>query len=113
MKIRYIIPILFLAVLFMGTGFALAIELQAMPDPTRSLEVAAPSVSDPLASPLIVPVRAIQGAIPTDPQSPVWREVVEEVIVPMSGQVVAKPRNYNPTVKVVYVQAVTNGKEIG
>ena len=112
MKKRYIIPILFLAVLFMGTGSALAIELQAMPDPTRSLEVAAPAVSDPLASPLIIPVKSIQGNIPSA-SSPAWREVAEETIIPMSGQVVAKPRNYNPTVKVVYVQAVTNGKEIG
>ncbi|MEK6576209.1 MAG: hypothetical protein AABZ05_01305, partial [Nitrospirota bacterium] len=98
MKKRYIIPILFLAVLFMGTGSALAIELQAMPDPTRSLEVAAPAVSDPLASPLIIPVKSIQGNIPSA-SSPAWREVAEETIIPMSGQVVAKPRNYNPTVK--------------
>ncbi len=112
MKIRYIIPMLFLAVLFLGASSVSATELQAMPDPTRSLEVAAPSVSDPLASPLIVPVKTIQGDIP-GAASPAWREVVDEIIIPMSGQVVAKPRNYNPSVKVVYVQAVTNGKEIG
>lgn len=111
MKKGYIIPIL-LALVLISAGSALAVELQAMPDPTRSLELPPPAVSDPLASPLIIPVKTISGEIP-GAASPGWKEVVEEVIVPMSGQVVAKPRNYNPSVKVVYVQAVTNGKEIG
>ncbi len=111
MKIRYIVPIIFLAVLFMGASQALAIEVQAMPDVTRSLEVPAPAVSDPLALPIIIPVTKISGSIP-DAASSVW-SVADDTIIPMSGQVVAKPRNYNPTVKVVYVQAVTNGKEIG
>ena len=112
MKRLLFIPILFLAsVLFIGTGSALATELQAMPDPTRSIEEPAPSLSDPLASPLIIPVTSIQGAIP-GPTSAAWG-VGNDVVVPMSGQVVAKPRNYNPSVKVVYVQAVSNGKEIG
>ena len=111
MKTRYIIPVLFLAVLAIGAGSASAVEVQAMPDVTRSLEIEAPSTSDPLASPIIIPVTKISGSI-ADAASSVWT-VADDIVIPMSGQVVAKPRNYNPTVKVVYVQAVTNGKEIG
>lgn len=112
MKRLLFIPILLGALVLISAGSAPATELQAMPDPTRSLEVPPPAVSDPLATPLIIPVKTITGDIP-GADAPAWREVTEETIVPMSGQVVAKPRNYNPTVRVVFVQAVTNGKEIG
>lgn len=112
--LMFIALVAFAFVILVAVSSAVAVEteLQAMPDQTRSLEVPPPAEAEPLDTPLIIPVMMIKGAIPESPASGAWNGV-DSVRVPLSGQVVAKPKNFNPSVKWVDVQAVSNGKEIG
>ena len=59
----------------------------------------------------ILPVRAVQGEIPDDPAAKFW-EGQPPHHFPLAGQVIADPRNFNPSVDMVTVRAVYSESEI-
>ncbi|MBI4638581.1 MAG: c-type cytochrome [Candidatus Rokubacteria bacterium] len=59
----------------------------------------------------LVTVAAVAGAIPDDPNAEFWRKVAPQNI-PLMGQVIVDPRNFNPAIDLVSVRAVYNEREI-
>ncbi len=65
--------------------------------------------SVPLAT--LVTVTAVSDAIPDDPNADFWSKIAPNH-VPLMGQVIVDPRNFNPVIDLVSVRAVYNDKEI-
>jgi len=59
----------------------------------------------------LVTVTAVSDAIPDDPNADYWRKVAPGNI-PLMGQVIVDPRNFNPAIDLVSIRAVYNDKEI-
>jgi DMSO reductase family type II enzyme heme b subunit len=59
----------------------------------------------------LVTVTAVTDAIPDDPNAELWKKITPSSI-PLMGQVIVDPRNFNPSIDLVAVRAVYNGKEI-
>jgi DMSO reductase family type II enzyme heme b subunit len=59
----------------------------------------------------LVTVTAVTEAIPDDPNAELWNKVPLNHI-PLMGQVIIDPRNFNPAIDLVSVRAVYNDKEI-
>jgi DMSO reductase family type II enzyme heme b subunit len=54
---------------------------------------------------------AVKDAIPDDPNAELWRKISGQHI-PLMGQVIVDPRNFNPAVDLVSVRIAYNDKEI-
>ncbi len=59
----------------------------------------------------LVTVTAVSDAIPDDPNAELWKKIAPNHI-PLMGQVIVDPRNFNPAIDMVSVRAVYNDKEI-
>jgi DMSO reductase family type II enzyme heme b subunit len=59
----------------------------------------------------LVTVTAVSDAIPDDPTAALWTKIAPNHI-PLMGQVIVDPRNFNPAIDMVSVRAVYNDKEI-
>ncbi len=59
----------------------------------------------------LVTVTAVSDAIPDDPNADYWKKVAPGNI-PLMGQVIVDPRNFNPAIDLVSIRAVYNDKEI-
>jgi DMSO reductase family type II enzyme heme b subunit len=59
----------------------------------------------------LVTVNGVDGAIPDDPNAEYWQKVAPNAI-PLMGQVIIDPRNFNPIIDLVVVRGVYNDKEI-
>ncbi len=59
----------------------------------------------------LVTVTSVTEAIPDDPNAELWKKVPVNHI-PLMGQVIIDPRNFNPVIDLVSVRAVYNDKEI-
>jgi DMSO reductase family type II enzyme heme b subunit len=59
----------------------------------------------------LVTVTAVSDAIPDDPNAEFWKKLTPNNI-PLMGQVIVDPRNFNPSIDLVSVRAVYNDKEI-
>jgi len=53
----------------------------------------------------------VTGAIPDDPNAEFWKKLTPNNI-PLMGQVIVDPRNFNPAIDLVAVRAAYNDKEI-
>jgi len=59
----------------------------------------------------LVAVGAVSGVIPDDPNADFWKNLAP-AHVPLMGQVIVDPRNFNPAIDLISVRAVYNDKEI-
>lgn len=59
----------------------------------------------------LLTVTAVKDAIPDDPNAELWKKV-DPSNIPLMGQVIIDPRNFNPSIDLVSVRAVYNDKEI-
>ena len=59
----------------------------------------------------LVTVTAVSDAIPDDPNADFWKKLTPNNI-PLMGQVIVDPRNFNPSIDLVAVRAVYNDKEV-
>jgi len=59
----------------------------------------------------LVTVTAISGAIPDAPNADFWKKLTPNNI-PLMGQVIVDPRNFNPSIDLVSIRAVYTDKEI-
>jgi DMSO reductase family type II enzyme heme b subunit len=59
----------------------------------------------------LVTATAVDGAIPDDPNAEFWKKIPRQNI-PLMGQVIVDPRNFNPSIDMVSVRAAWNDKEI-
>jgi DMSO reductase family type II enzyme heme b subunit len=59
----------------------------------------------------LLTVTAVKDAIPDDPGAELWKKI-EPSNIPLMGQVIVDPRNFNPSIDLVSVRAVYNDKEI-
>jgi DMSO reductase family type II enzyme heme b subunit len=59
----------------------------------------------------LVTITAVTEAIPDDPNAELWKKI-EPSNIPLMGQVIVDPRNFNPAVDLVSVRAVYNDREI-
>jgi DMSO reductase family type II enzyme heme b subunit len=59
----------------------------------------------------LVTVTAVTEALPDDPNAELWTKLVPSNI-PLMGQVIVDPRNFNPSIDLVSVRAAYNDKEI-
>jgi DMSO reductase family type II enzyme heme b subunit len=59
----------------------------------------------------LLPVTAVRDAIPDDPNAEIWKKI-DGNNIPLMGQVIIDPRNFNPSIDLVAVRAVYNDKEI-
>jgi DMSO reductase family type II enzyme heme b subunit len=59
----------------------------------------------------LVTVGAVSEAIPDDPDADFWKKIAAQN-VPLMGQVIVDPRNFNPVIDMVSVRAVYSDKEV-
>ena len=59
----------------------------------------------------LLTVTAVKDAIPDDPNAELWKKV-DPSNIPLMGQVIIDPRNFNPSIDLVSVRAAYNDKEI-
>jgi DMSO reductase family type II enzyme heme b subunit len=59
----------------------------------------------------LVTVTGVSDAIPDDPAAEFWTKI-EPSSIPLMGQVIVDPRNFNPVIDLVAVRAAYNDKEI-
>jgi DMSO reductase family type II enzyme heme b subunit len=59
----------------------------------------------------LVTAAAVSEPIPDDPAAPFWATIAPSTI-PLMGQVIIDPRNFNPAIDLVVVRAAWNDKEI-
>jgi DMSO reductase family type II enzyme heme b subunit len=59
----------------------------------------------------LVTVNGVTGAIPDDPNAEYWTKIAPNNI-PLMGQVIVDPRNFNPAIDLLLVRSVYNEKEI-
>ncbi len=60
----------------------------------------------------LVTATAVAEAIPDDPKAERWQKVAAQSL-PLMGQVIVDPRNFNPAIDMVTVRALYNDREIG
>jgi DMSO reductase family type II enzyme heme b subunit len=75
---------------------------------TNYLETLGPAGPNPAS---LVTVRAGTEAIPDDPNAEFWKRV-PAANIPLMGQVIIDPRNFNPSIDLVAIRGVYNDKEI-
>ncbi|MBI5379165.1 MAG: hypothetical protein HZA23_03305 [Nitrospirae bacterium] len=68
-------------------------------------------VSLAVTQPVSLAAKLVKGSLPLDPNSPEWQKAPATQI-PLSAQIVAKPRWWETSVRQVAVRAMTNGKEV-
>src|SRR6266545_3320595 len=59
----------------------------------------------------LVTVGSVRDAIPDDPNAEFWKKISPQYI-PLMGQVIMDPRNFNPAIELVSVRAAYNDKEV-
>jgi DMSO reductase family type II enzyme heme b subunit len=59
----------------------------------------------------LLSAKAVQGAIPDDPAAEFWRAQAPQN-VPLVGQVIIDPRNFNPSIDMVTLRAAWNDTEV-
>jgi cytochrome c oxidase cbb3-type subunit 2 len=59
----------------------------------------------------LITVGAVSEAIPDDPNADFWKKLTGQY-VPLMGQVIVDPRNFNPAIDLVAVRAVYSDKEV-
>lgn len=59
----------------------------------------------------LVTATAVREAIPDDPAADLWRRLPPQHI-PLVGQVIVEPRNFNPSIDLITVRAAWNEREI-
>jgi len=59
----------------------------------------------------LITVTAVTEAIPDDPNAELWKKTAASTI-PLMGQVIVDPRNFNPAVDLVTIRAAYNDKEV-
>ena len=59
----------------------------------------------------LLTARAVKDAIPDDPNAEFWR-TMPAASIPLMGQVIVDPRNFNPSIDLLSVRAAYNDKEI-
>jgi DMSO reductase family type II enzyme heme b subunit len=59
----------------------------------------------------LISVTATTAAIPDDPNADLWKNLTPSN-VPLMGQVIVDPRNFNPAIDLVAVRAMYNDKEV-
>jgi DMSO reductase family type II enzyme heme b subunit len=59
----------------------------------------------------LIGVTAVTDAIPDDPNAEFWKKAAPSAI-PLMGQVIVDPRNFNPVVDLVTIRAAYNDKEV-
>jgi DMSO reductase family type II enzyme heme b subunit len=59
----------------------------------------------------LVTVGSVSEAIPDDPNADFWKKIAAQN-VPLMGQVIIDPRNFNPVIDMVSVRAVYSDKEV-
>jgi DMSO reductase family type II enzyme heme b subunit len=59
----------------------------------------------------LVTVGSVSGAIPDDPNADFWKKRAPQYL-PLLGQVIVDPRNFNPAIEVVSVRAAYNDTEV-
>ena len=59
----------------------------------------------------LVTVGSVSDAIPDDPNAGFWKKLAPQYI-PLMGQVIVDPRNFNPAIELVSVRAAYNDKEV-
>jgi DMSO reductase family type II enzyme heme b subunit len=59
----------------------------------------------------LLTARAVREAIPADPAAALW-STVDPQNIPLMGQVIVDPRNFNPSIDLVAVRAAYNDREI-
>ncbi|MBI4596337.1 MAG: hypothetical protein HY730_08185 [Candidatus Tectomicrobia bacterium] len=64
-----------------------------------------------LSQSLVVMATKIPGELPESPDSNLWGRVLP-IGIPLTAQVMAIPRNYEPSVKEISLRALHNGKEV-
>jgi len=60
---------------------------------------------------IVIQARLVEGDLPADPDDPHWA-AIPYVNVPLSGQVLARPRLQTPSVDEITVRALYNGREV-
>ncbi|MCH7760648.1 c-type cytochrome [candidate division TA06 bacterium] len=60
---------------------------------------------------VVIKSEEVEGDLPMDPDNPLW-EKAKPLIVPLTGQVITKPRWQIPTVQTIFVRALHNDQEI-
>jgi DMSO reductase family type II enzyme heme b subunit len=59
----------------------------------------------------LVTVGSVSDALPDDPNAGFWKKIAPQYI-PLMGQVIVDPRNFNPAIELVSVRAAYNDKEV-
>jgi DMSO reductase family type II enzyme heme b subunit len=59
----------------------------------------------------LVTVGSVTDAIPDDPGAEFWKKIAPQYL-PLMGQVIVDPRNFNPAIDLVTVRAVYNEREV-
>jgi len=59
----------------------------------------------------LITVTAVRDAIPDDPDADFWKKQAPSLI-PLMGQVIQDPRNFNPAIDLVAVRAAYNDKDV-
>jgi DMSO reductase family type II enzyme heme b subunit len=59
----------------------------------------------------LVTVGSVTEAIPDDPTAEFWKKIAPQHL-PLMGQVIVDPRNFNPAIDLVMVRAVYNDREV-
>jgi DMSO reductase family type II enzyme heme b subunit len=59
----------------------------------------------------LLPVTSVSDAIPDDPGAEFWKKLTPSNI-PLMGQVIVDPRNFNPVIDLVSLRAAYNDKEV-
>ena len=59
----------------------------------------------------LLTVTAVKDAIPDDPNAELWKKAAVSTI-PLMGQVIVDPRNFNPVVDLVTIRGLYNDKEV-
>ena len=60
---------------------------------------------------VIIKAHRVEGELPTDPDAPAWQKA-KPLVIPLSGQVLVKPRWQIPSVDTVVIRALFNEKSI-
>ena len=59
----------------------------------------------------LITVTAVRGDIPDDPNAEFWKKLTPSAI-PLMGQIIQDPRNFNPSVDLVAVRAAYNERDV-
>ena len=59
----------------------------------------------------LIPVTSVHGDIPADPNAEFWKTMTPSQI-PLMGQVIQDPRNFNPSIDLVSIRAAYNERDV-